>query len=265
MSDCHSCARHRPDADGGCTAACRHREAATGTNACPPCAQRLRDDLDALATAWDATAAGPVTTAAGAGGAIGVPGGVAWVDWRHGGEVIGVLSSWARVIHEDAQAEGVELPWPLLTVPVLVAWHRAALERWTLAHEALAEVMAEIGALAAVARRMVGEVPTGQVVACPAPSDGDSGSCGRRLRVHAADPEAEVRCDRCGTTWSTSRLLLLGMGSGDVWADVEAVASFVGVSEASIRRWARAGRVRRQGARYSVTDVRAVQLDSARV
>ena len=45
--------------------------------------------------------------------------------------------------------------------------------------------------------------------------------------------------------------------AGSVWVDAEAAGVAVGVDPSTVRRWARSGKVRRAGQRYSLADLKA--------
>jgi hypothetical protein len=85
----------------------------------------------------------------------------------------------------------------------------------------------------------------------------EKGECGAVLNFVGLEDD-EVRCRRCGSGWSPARLLVVATSqdSSSVWVDAEAAGVAVGVDSSTVRRWARAGRVRRQGQRYSLGDLK---------
>ncbi len=120
-----------------------------------------------------------------------------------------------------------------------------------------------------------------RVVRCPTLTTTEDATglttCGHRLTVRtwaALDEDVngrrdwsigeDVTCRRCGVTRSPEQLLHAA-GKEDTWADAEALASYHGVGKSTLRRWAAAGRVRRQGGLYSWSDVANAISGAARV
>ena len=91
---------------------------------------------------------------------------------------------------------------------------------------------------------------------CPTITDTGT-TCGCFIRWN--DGATEVTCPRCHATRTPEWLLLLG-ADGDAWADAEAIAAVAGIHEATIRRWARSGKVRKRGMLYSLADVHAQRV-----
>jgi hypothetical protein len=254
MTDCHVCRRHHPNDTGDCTRECRHRDAAIGL-LCDGCHLAILRDLTTIETAWELSADGAVVTGRGGRGSNerSLPGGTEWLNWRQGSELRATLTGWARVWHEDATED---LPWPATTIEALLGWLRVHLHATGAAHEAVGDFAAELREWAQTARRIVGDVPTGQIIACP----GIVEPCGRRLRVDVAQPEAEVYCRGCATTWTTGRLLLyVSEDAAESWADLEAIEVVYGVPERTLKRWGQRGLVRRRNGQYHVGDVQSVR------
>lgn len=107
------------------------------------------------------------------------------------------------------------------------------------------------------------EPPPKWRVACPTLSP--DGECGAMLSFAGLEDD-EVRCRRCGSRWSPARLLAVAtsVDSESVWVDAEAAGVAVGLDPSTIRRWARAGRIRRQGQRYSLGDLKECIASGAR-
>lgn len=247
MTSCALCLRHRPDADGGCTESCRHVEPTVG-QVCARCHLRVLDQLDTIAEAiaLDAPVEQHGSKVRAAFGSK-PPTSTAWLDWTRGDELRGCLGSWARAIHEDDP----DLDWPVTTAAGLCAWLRLRWHDRLPWHEAVAEFAAEIEVWAREARRVLGRRPVGEVITCP--------GCEARLRVDiVGDPDGTVACRRCGQTGTAAWLMRLASAEG--WADSEALAVGYGVSERSLRRWARHGEVKAKGTRprlYAIADVLA--------
>ena len=121
------------------------------------------------------------------------------------------------------------------------------------------------------ARRMHGLAhPRGssdRVVRCPTLTD--ESTCGRRLTVRtwaALDDDRTIgepiTCGSCGVTRSPEQLLRAA-GKQDTWADAEALASWFGITERTLRQWAAKGLIRRERSMYAFADVEA-QRDAER-
>jgi hypothetical protein len=87
----------------------------------------------------------------------------------------------------------------------------------------------------------------------PCPTMTIHGDCGNTLAINGPD---DIECERCGRIWPVLRLITVAGEDADVWIDVEALASIAGVHEQTIRKWARAGNVAKQGQLYRLQDVR---------
>lgn len=91
----------------------------------------------------------------------------------------------------------------------------------------------------------------GTRIACP--TQLDDGTCDATITV-AGDSDG-VYCRRCGRTWTVEWLIRVAGEGADGWADMEAIVRLSGLHERTVRRWARAGKVRKRGLLYSVRDV----------
>lgn len=90
----------------------------------------------------------------------------------------------------------------------------------------------------------------GTMVQCPTLHE-DDGECGARLYYRTMDEH--VTCPRCRVTRDAATLVAVAMSDGrDVWVDPEAAASWLGVSEGTLRQWARQGRIERDHGRYRI-------------
>lgn len=94
----------------------------------------------------------------------------------------------------------------------------------------------------------------GQVVPCPTVME-DGTDCGKRLGFRGMDEV--VTCRRCGATRDVPQLLMAA-DADNALVDAEALAGQFGLAAATIRKWARQGKVERQGQRYRYGDVRAI-------
>lgn len=86
------------------------------------------------------------------------------------------------------------------------------------------------------------------------PTELETGTCG--YFIAWARDEESVDCPRCRRTWTMEWLLMVA-SSDDLWLDAEAIANATKMHEQTIRKWARAGQVRKRGLLYSVADVQS--------
>ena len=90
----------------------------------------------------------------------------------------------------------------------------------------------------------------GTMVRCPTLHE-DEGECGYRLYYRTWDEH--VTCRRCGVSRDASTLVAVAMSDGrPVWLDPEAAAKWLGVTEGTLRQWARQGKVERDHGRYLI-------------
>lgn len=91
----------------------------------------------------------------------------------------------------------------------------------------------------------------GTRIACP--SVLEHGPCGAPLRISTGGEP--VTCRACGHAWTVEWLIRVAGDEADGWADMEAVCRLSGLHERTIRRWAKAGKVRKRGLLYNVRDI----------
>jgi hypothetical protein len=92
----------------------------------------------------------------------------------------------------------------------------------------------------------------GQMVRCPTLHE-DEGECGAQL--YYASMDEQVTCPRCRVSRDAAQLLM-AVDADNAWVDGEALARRFGIDPSTIRKWARANKVQRQGQRYRYGDVR---------
>lgn len=100
----------------------------------------------------------------------------------------------------------------------------------------------------------------GTRIACPAVLE-DGSACGNQLRISTGG-EA-THCRACGHAWTIDWLIRVAGDDADGWADMEAVCRLSGLHERTIRRWAKAGKVRKRGLLYNVRDISEATTDAA--
>lgn len=82
--------------------------------------------------------------------------------------------------------------------------------------------------------------------------DADGTLCGYHLTVDPVRPREEVPCRRCGTTWTSQRLVLVAKyapGGMKSWATAQELGKFLEVAPATIGKWSRRGKVDRMRTR----------------
>lgn len=99
--------------------------------------------------------------------------------------------------------------------------------------------------------------PNSWVIPCPADVDTDNGiaTCGKPIKITDVNLENLVNCRACKTHWRVGRLLYVGASAnaGGIYVDAEAASQYLGVSERTLRQWAKAGKIKRERGRYDIT------------
>jgi hypothetical protein len=89
--------------------------------------------------------------------------------------------------------------------------------------------------------------PSEQVSIIECPADYREGICKAELRL----VPGSVECERCGTVWDQSRLLMVAKSAGvDTWQPAGLVSEYLGVPPSTLSAWARQGHIRRKGTSY---------------
>ncbi len=103
--------------------------------------------------------------------------------------------------------------------------------------------------------------PNSWVIPCPADIDTADGiaTCGKAIKITDVEMEALVNCPACKTHWRVGRLLYVGAATanGGIYVDAEAASEYLGVTERTLRQWAKAGKIRRERGRYDITGLTA--------
>lgn len=244
---CAICTDHSAHASGEkCLRDCVNVEADLGV-ICSRCAQRIRNDLDAILSSWLMTETPPTPIATGARTKeTPLPGGTDWIDWRHGADVFDILGSWVRCFAEDYGT-----PEPTSgDLSTIVGWLRRELDHVANSHPAIEEFADEIHTLARRGMRLAGEIPPRRS-RVPCPTQG----CGKVMHLDIRDVERVNTCKRCEVSRSTAQILNLLVADPDAMVPLESAAMKSKVSEATIKRWARAGKVERSGGLYRLGSV----------
>jgi hypothetical protein len=106
-------------------------------------------------------------------------------------------------------------------------------------------------------------------IECPADHpEADGRLCGATIVVDADMPTQDVTCHRCGTVWTSQRLVLVAKftpGGMRSWATAEELARFLEVGHATIAKWARRGLVAKMRTRdgwvYDIQQASQAHLD----
>jgi hypothetical protein len=190
---------------------------------------------------------------------------IAALDVAAGWDAIAVLEAWERIWREDyglvpyGIASATRDPRPAPTLLGIVKFLTTHLERSCIEHPAVDEFAHEVRALYRRAQHAAGlSKRVAWRVTCPADVEGEE--CGRQLMVSGEDFGGDVVCRGCGTTWPVERLLRVVAAShhAELWLDPEAAAEWLGVHVATLRRWSKQGRLRREHGRYEVHSLRGV-------
>ena len=95
-------------------------------------------------------------------------------------------------------------------------------------------------------------------ITCVADDDRhDDGICGSRIPVGVDEIRGRVTCKRCRTTWDVPHLMHVAIATpgAELWADPEAAAGYFRVHAGTLRKWAKADRIRREHGRYELHSI----------
>ena len=253
--------------------------------ACDPCQHTMRVQLGEICD-YQALAADNLVPGQGGDGraterTLGVN--LAALDLVGAFDAIAVLESWERIWREDygltpygpasaqrltsmTQAkpdpdiEGVLQPGmepTRATLLGIVGFLQAWLTKSCTEHPAIDEFAREVRTLHRTCQQAAGQARrSAWRVTCPA--DTDDGECSTQLRVSGEDFGGHISCRGCGTTWPVDRLLHVVASSqhAELWLDPEAASEWLGISERTLRLWAKEGRIMRDHGRYEVHSLR---------
>jgi hypothetical protein len=259
-------------ADHACVI-CQRTDPADGLTCCGGCLDRLDNDLARIVELTDAAATWVRQHTRGqqASDPRRAPLDLAVVGAADGTEALLLLESWERLTREHFgdvapyaavwrlraarnAAAGVTGNLPL--IKAATGFLRACLARIvedpTYPVEELAR---EVGALARRLRALDPdrERPDGISVPCQGDHpDADGRECGYRLVVTPDRIADDITCRRCGSTTTAGRMILAAMSDPavTVWAYPDVIAELYGIPSRTLRHWANAGHIARQGNRY---------------
>ena len=188
---------------------------------------------------------------------------VAALDTCAAFDAIMVLESWERVWREDygltayGPASAARSDAGEATLLGIVNFLQAWLSKTCDEHPAVDEFASELRGLHRQMQQAAGQTRRAAWrVTCP--TDTDEGECGQQLKVSGEDFGGQVTCRSCRTTWPVERLLRVVASSrhAELWLDPEAASEWLGVHIATLRRWAKEGRIKRDHGRYEVHSIK---------
>lgn len=179
--------------------------------------------------------------------------------------VLEALEMWERAIREDRhyapygiasamRAKGYRRADDTTATLVSVVDFLAGQLDWIVTDETfgLEDFADHVRRAAATLRRWSeNDIQLGTRIACP--SQLEDRTCGAPIRVSTGGEP--VTCRACGHAWTVEWLIRVAGDDADGWADMEAVCRLSGLHERTIRRWAKAGKVRKRGLLYNVRDI----------
>ena len=167
-----------------------------------------------------------------------------------GHDILGCLHEWEKLIRESRQ----------LTPPALVkkeadvagevaqaiSFAQANLN-WSGTQDWIGDYASEIADLhsqgMAAAKQFVEKTRR-----IPCPTETDTGACNASLKINHDDPLAIFECRKCGSQWTTLRLVAVAMSSREsVWLDAEAIGSYLGMTIKNVYEFARRHKISRRG------------------
>lgn len=233
--------------------------------ACGPCETKMHDRLADIVNYYALTEGelvpGSGTGTRGSERSLGVR--LAALDFLAGNDVVAVLASWES---EWREHYGLTIQ-PMLTRPTpllarSVAFLRAWLPRACTDHPAVDEFARELHDCWQTARNAARMSPARTMtITCVADIEraGTTRTCSSRIPVSPDNITSQVTCNRCRTTWDVPHLIHVAISTpgAELWADPEAAAGYFHVDPSTLRKWARAGRIRRDHGRYELHSVHA--------
>ena len=99
---------------------------------------------------------------------------------------------------------------------------------------------------------------------CPADHpEADGRTCGYTLLIDPEKPRDDVECRRCGTIWTSERLVLVALSTpGDpIWMTAQPICEWLGIGAVTLNKWVRSKHVAKRGTLYNVAD--AIAFKSA--
>lgn len=251
----------RPEVQFSC-ALCNFTIEADGI--CRKCFRRIYTQLEDLLELW-MLAHGELNPSRGAGSgggghrepSLGIN--VSALNFIAGSDILGILHEWEKEIRCERG----------LTPPALLSKGSVAQEitkavdfakthlEWSSTQPWIADFAREVRALHAQGMAAARQyVIHSRKIACPA-DDRDGLPCGQFLALREDDLMELFTCKRCGSEWSTFRLIAVALAHpyAEFWLDAEAIAKWLSISERRVHQIVKTNRIQKRG---QLIDVKAV-------
>jgi hypothetical protein len=184
------------------------------------------------------------------------------LDLVVGNDVLPILESWERMFREEwgyaawgpttlerGQGQADQAKAYLVGTVRFLRTHLDKISD----HPAVDDFNAEVSTCWHQARNAANRQPRqAWRVTCPSDSNDSDGECGTWLRVTGQDFGGHITCRTCNTSWPTERLLRVVASSSeaDLWVDTDVAVRHTGLPESTLRRWGKAGKIKRKGSLY---------------
>lgn len=223
---------------------------------CNRCQSRIHSQLDDLLEFWVGAHSELLPGKSGSGGrsserTIGLN--VQALSFIAGHDILGFLHEWEKLIREDRKLTppalvakphslGEEIEDAVRFSQINLTW--SGQQSWI---DDFAKELKEIHSQGMAAAKAFVE----KTRKIPCPAETDEGSCGNFLKINQDDPLELFDCRKCGSQWSTLRLVAVAMSSSqEIWLDAEALAKWMGISERHVRRLAQKHKLPKRGELY---------------
>ena len=233
---------------------CNHTTISAGL--CNRCHNRIHSQLDDLLQFWVGAHSELLPGRTGSGGrsserTIGLN--VAALSFIAGHDILGFLHEWEKLIREERKLT----PPALVAKPNNLGEEIQAAVRFSQRHlthsgnqpwiEDFGKELKEIHSQGMAAARQFVE----RTRKIPCPAETGEGACSNLLKINQDDPLEIFECRKCGSQWTTLRLVAVAMSDKQaIWLDAEALAKWMGISERHIRRLAQKHKLPKRGELY---------------
>ena len=166
-----------------------------------------------------------------------VPGSINAMDYRIF-EILGILHEWQDLVRTELELHD-RLPLRgTLEARVQNAVEFLQVHFEYIAHQAdfAFDFFTEIKHLYGLGMQITQQtMPKFRQVECPADIT-EGVPCNRKLVIDETDFDAEIKCNRCKTIWSTKRLIVVLIDVGEYYLDSEAIAKYKGISTSQVNK-----------------------------
>lgn len=234
-------------------------------DACGRCVADIRRRLEELLDLYHKAAAEMLPGSGGHGAAgseqsIGLN--VAALNWRTGHDILNVLHEWERIIREDRHLTppalvpladpGPEGDWTMAQLVAAVRFQQSHLD-WSGTQPWFDDYAREVRDLHGQGQAAAREHRQ-RAMRVPCPAETDHGhSCGKPLAI-PDDLTAPLRCPACRSEWTVARLIVVALSDPNVtiWADADAIGTYLNITGKQVRRVARTHQIRKRGMLYDL-------------